>query len=31
MIKMENKNLKSYVHSHINCNIIYNSQDMKTT
>ena len=30
-IKMKNTNLKSYLHPHIHCSTIYNSQDMEAT
>ena len=26
----ENTNMKSYMHAHVHCSIIYNSQDMQT-
>ena len=29
--KIENTNLKRYMHFHVHCNIIYNCQDMETT
>ena len=29
--RLEVRNLKRYLHSHVNCNTIYNSQFMKTT
>ena len=27
----ENNNLKTYMHPHVHCSIIYNNQDMETT
>ena len=31
LIPRENDNTKRYMHSHVHCNTIYNSQDMEAT